>query len=202
FAAKLSSAWKNILNLQRDQPFAGLLATLAEKPFGEAWRDGPFALTRDTSRVSTLEGFLLELRTAAICHLLLRSRGEMLSSPRTPSSASGLKRRRQAHDSAERRPKIGALVPGEPSREAQVGWGDDFPLNFKVLSKIGEGSFGTVWTAKRTEAREGANAKGRGGGGGAGGGGEGLVALKRINPTCSPSRILNEFEQMRKLGGG
>lgn len=139
----------------------------------------------------------------------------MLSSPRTPSSASSLKRRREAHDIAERRPKIGALVPGEPSREAQVGWGDDFPTNFKVLAKIGEGSFGTVWTAKRTKEKGGGNAKGEGGGvmegnaadeAAAGGGGveeetDGLVALKRINPTCSPSRILNEFEQMRKLGG-
>lgn len=136
----------------------------------------------------------------------------MLSSPRTPSS-SGLKRRRETYDMAERRLKIGTLVPGEPSREAQVGWGDDFPVNFKVLSKIGEGSFGTVWTARRGNGREGGSANGvRGWGAGeeglegqeeeeGGGETEGLVALKRINPTCSPSRVLNEFEQMRKLGG-
>lgn len=56
---------------------------------------------------------------------------------------------------------------------------------FEVLDKVGEGSFGTVWTAKEHDKEA----------------SEPLLALKRINLTCSPSRILNEFEQMRKLGG-
>lgn len=55
-----------------------------------------------------------------------------------------------------------------------------------MLDKIGEGSFGTVWTARDRRCTE-ATAP--------------LVALKRINPTCSPSRILNEYQQMRMLGG-
>ncbi|CAM9810441.1 unnamed protein product [Ectocarpus sp. 4 AP-2014] len=92
--------------------------------------------------------------------------------------------------------------PTEPSREARIAWNDDFPRNFLVCEKIGEGSFGTVWTARRLQE----DCKQRGRHGGDSRGEEErdrkLVALKRINPTCSPSRILNEFNQMRTLGGG
>ena len=83
-------------------------------------------------------------------------------------------------------------LPWEPSREARIGWANDFPEDFEILSKVGEGTFSTVWSAKAKSARQDCG----------GGGLEKLVALKRIHPTCSPSRILNEFEQMRKLGGG
>lgn len=94
------------------------------------------------------------------------------------------------------------LAPTEPSREARIAWNDDFPPNFLVCDKIGEGSFGTVWTATRVQE----DGKHRGRHDGESRGeeerGQELVALKRINPTCSPSRILNEFNQMRTLGGG
>ncbi|CAN0423288.1 unnamed protein product [Ectocarpus sp. 12 AP-2014] len=90
----------------------------------------------------------------------------------------------------------------QPSREARIAWNDDFPRNFLVCEKIGEGSFGTVWTATRLQEV----GKQRGRHDGESRGEEErdqkLVALKRINPTCSPSRILNEFNQMRALGGG
>lgn len=88
---------------------------------------------------------------------------------------------------------------GQPSREARVAWNNDFPSKFQVLEKIGEGSFGTVWLARRRGGHEQRRA---GGAEAAGGKKEDLVALKRINPTCSPSRILNEFQQMQKLAGG
>eukprot|EP00903_Cladosiphon_okamuranus_P012151 g11399.t1 len=125
----------------------------------------------------------------------------------TRQQQQGLKRRREAIGA-------GAAVsvgvdsgdaPKGPSREARAAWNDDFPAKFHVLDKIGEGSFGTVWLGRRRNTE----------------GGEkqqqqqqqqqhsavrqkkdDLVAIKRINPTCSPSRILNEFEQMRKLRGG
>lgn len=117
----------------------------------------------------------------------------------TSPNQQGLKRRRQAvtGDNASARFGPSAL---RPSREARIAWDDDFPAEFDVLEKIGEGSFGTVWTATATataaepEASQGEHGEKEDG--------KGLVALKRINPTCSPSRILNEFNQMRKLGAG
>lgn len=60
-----------------------------------------------------------------------------------------------------------------PSHEARIGWSNDFPERFEVLNKIGEGSFGTVWTGQERDENKKM---------------EPLVALKRINPTCSPSR--------------
>ncbi|CAB1119151.1 unnamed protein product [Ectocarpus sp. CCAP 1310/34] len=97
---------------------------------------------------------------------------------------------------------LSSLPSTEPTREARIAWNDDFPRNFLVCEKIGEGSFGTVWTARRLEE----DGKQRGPHDGESRGEEErdqkLVALKRINPTCSPSRILNEFNQMRRLGGG
>lgn len=130
------------------------------------------------------------------------------------TSSPSLKRRREVRR-ATNNTGGNTGVSAEPSREAAAGWGNDFPVDFEVLSKIGEGSFGTVWTAREKGKRpseRGAKERRQGGQGGGkeeegkeeeedGGRGEELVALKRINPTCSPSRILNEFEQMRKLGG-
>lgn len=110
----------------------------------------------------------------------------------------GLKRGRQAIGDAEPVKLISHAVPTTaPSREARVAWNDDFPAKFQVLDKIGEGSFGSVWLGKKRNRTEDGNdhdAERREE--------EGLVAIKRINPTCSPSRILNEFEQMKKLRGG
>jgi len=62
----------------------------------------------------------------------------------------------------------------------------DFPElagRYKVLEKVGEGTFSSVYTAV---VNNGTNA---------------IVALKRINPTCSPSRIINEINCLKKLGG-
>lgn len=115
----------------------------------------------------------------------------MTSSPGT----SGIKRRREPLRVANAE-ELARSSHTEPSRDARIAWANDFPENFEVLFKIGEGSFGTVWSARRNGPRP------RQGGGPGGGEEKGaLMALKRINPTCSPSRILNEFEQMRKLGG-
>lgn len=111
----------------------------------------------------------------------------MTSSPASPRS---LKRRWQDIGGGKARAAIGSFV--EPSPEARTGWANDFPEHFEVLTKIGEGTFSTVWAARRRERGDDASRGEEDGG---------LVALKRINPTCSPTRILNEFEQMRKLGG-
>lgn len=106
----------------------------------------------------------------------------------------GLKRRRDA---------IGADsdAPKEPSREAKAAWNNDFPAKFDVLEKIGEGSFGTVWLGRRWKQEDERMQQQPSAEVGRREGGD-LVAIKRINPTCSPSRILNEFEQMKKLRGG
>eukprot|EP00752_Nemacystus_decipiens_P008135 g7275.t1 len=111
----------------------------------------------------------------------------------------GQKRRREAIGTGAARQDSG--TPKEPSREAKAAWNNDFPTKFHVLDKIGEGSFGTVWLGRRRRNEEGINTQQHSKGGGRQGD-EHLVAIKRINPTCSPSRILNEFEQMRKLRGG
>lgn len=124
----------------------------------------------------------------------------MVTSPNQP----GLKRRRTAITGESPSNHSGLSAP-RPSREARSAWNDDFPADFAVLEKIGEGSFGTVWTARsinstvtpavrvRPAASQSEEPEKED---------EGLVALKRINPTCSPSRILNEFNQMRNLGAG
>ncbi|CAM9738539.1 unnamed protein product [Scytosiphon promiscuus] len=118
----------------------------------------------------------------------------------TSPNQAGLKRRRQAITGEDRSAYSDRSAP-RPSREAIIAWDDDFPAEYDVLEKIGEGSFGTVWTAtaaatsipsKPAAPEREQECKGD----------KGLVALKRINPTCSPSRILNEFNQMRKLGAG
>lgn len=100
------------------------------------------------------------------------------------SSPSSTLKRRRIDSPGEKQLLESIFPPAGPSREAKLAWDDDFPEQFDILEKIGEGSFGTVWTA-----REHGNAASP------------LFALKRINPTCSPSRILNEYQQMRKLGG-
>lgn len=78
-----------------------------------------------------------------------------------------------------------------PTFEVKIGWANDFPEYFKILAKVGEGTFSTVWSARPM-----VDSKKHGDGET-----EGLLALKRIDPTCSPARILNEFIQMRDLGG-
>lgn len=115
----------------------------------------------------------------------------MTSSP----GISGIKRRREPLRVTNVE-ELARSSHAQPSRDARIAWANDFPENFEVLLKIGEGSFGTVWSARRKGPRP-----RQGGGLGEGEENRALMALKRINPTCSPSRILNEFEQMRKLGG-
>ncbi|CAM9866699.1 unnamed protein product [Ectocarpus fasciculatus] len=113
------------------------------------------------------------------------------------------KRGRQDLAGAGKTRDLSGLAPTEPSREARLAWNNDFPRNFLVCEKIGEGSFGTVWTATRLQ--EDGKQRGHRCDGESRGEEERaqeIVALKRINPTCSPSRILNEFNQMRTLGGG
>ncbi|CAN0421417.1 unnamed protein product, partial [Discosporangium mesarthrocarpum] len=63
---------------------------------------------------------------------------------------------------------------------------------FDVLDKIGTGSFGTVWTARRRRKDTSPSSTRDY---------EPIVALKRINSTCSPQRILNEYRHMCRLGG-
>ncbi len=124
---------------------------------------------------------------------------KMTQAPKQRRQQQGLKRGRQAIGADAEPVKVTshAIPTTEPSREARVAWNNDFPPNFQVLDKIGEGSFGSVWLGKRTE-----DGNGHGPDGERREEEEGLVAIKRINPTCSPSRILNEFEQMKKLRGG
>lgn len=112
----------------------------------------------------------------------------------------GLKRRREAIGTDAVRADSDS--PREPSREAKAAWNDDFPANFHVLDKIGEGSFGTVWLAQKHEEGSKHQQQQHSAEGGRQEEEDDLVAIKRINPTCSPSRILNEFEQMQKLRGG
>lgn len=111
----------------------------------------------------------------------------------------GLKRRREVIGADTVR--VGLDAPKEPSREAKAAWDDDFPTKFHVLDKIGEGSFGTVWLGRRRSEEDSINHARHSAEGGEQEEDD-LVAIKRINPTCSPSRILNEFEQMQKLRGG
>jgi len=54
---------------------------------------------------------------------------------------------------------------------------------YHVLEKIGEGTFSNVFKAISLDSRM------------------EIVALKRINPTCSPQRILNEMRFLHLLGG-
>lgn len=114
----------------------------------------------------------------------------------------GLKRRREAIG-ADTVVSVDSHSPNEPSREAQAAWNNDFPAKFYVLDKIGEGSFGTVWLGRRRneENKKHAQQQHHSAEGGRQEEGD-LVAIKRINPTCSPSRILNEFALMEKLRGG
>lgn len=102
----------------------------------------------------------------------------MLSSP-----SSSLKRRR-VESSHEKWLESDIALSLGSSREARLAWDDDFPEQFELLGKIGEGSFSTVWKARERSDKAGP-----------------VFALKRINPTCAPSRILEEYRQMKKLGG-
>lgn len=118
----------------------------------------------------------------------------------TRTQHQSLKRRRDAIGTDTLR--VGSDAPGEPSREAKAAWNDDFPAKFRVLDKIGEGSFGTVWLGRRRAEEDTHKQQHQHSAEGGRQEEDGLLAIKRINPTCSPSRILNEFEQMQKLRGG
>lgn len=53
---------------------------------------------------------------------------------------------------------------------------------YRVLEKIGEGTFSVVYKACRIDNPN------------------QIVALKRIYPTCSPNRILNELKHLKTVG--
>lgn len=99
------------------------------------------------------------------------------------SPSSGLKRRR-VESSGVKWIEAEFFPSAGPSRQARQAWDDDLPEQFEVVRSVGEGTFSTVWLARDRNSTS-----------------DSIYALKRVNPTCSPSRILNEYQQMRKLGG-
>jgi len=86
-----------------------------------------------------------------------------------------------ASNSSVHEPKQPLSSPNEsPSNQAY-----DFVEirgKFIVEEKIGEGTFSSVYRAVSIDGRE-------------------IVALKRVYPTCSPIRILNEMLHLKMLGG-
>ncbi|CAM9514860.1 unnamed protein product, partial [Choristocarpus tenellus] len=77
-----------------------------------------------------------------------------------------------------------------PSTKVKLGWEGDFPEEYEVLDCCGKGSFGSCWTARERTKDKNRGAEE-----------ERVVVLKRINRTCSPGRILNEYQHLCRLGG-
>ncbi|PRP84813.1 hypothetical protein PROFUN_07467 [Planoprotostelium fungivorum] len=112
-------------------------------------------------------------------------------SQRQPSPL-GSKRPRYTQESLDLPPIVNI-----PSREEE-GEFAEISNEYDIIEKIGEGTFSMVYKAVRKQKTEATSSPLQPPSSSSD---EDFVALKRINPTCSPARICNEMKHLKNLGG-